>query len=556
MSVKSVLKSATAIDVAIFSALTIAITWPQAVSLGSLPDHHDAWFNVWRLAWIAHALATNPRQLFDANIFHPAAGTLAYSDAVLFQGAVAAPLIWCGLSPIVACNLLVLASFVFAGVACTALVRDLTGDSVAARLAGLAFACAPFRFDHYFHLELLWSGWLPLVARYGLRTVSAWRPRDVLLTALALLGQVLSCLYYGVIAGTVAAIAAASALVFARGAPLGRRAAMIALGAALLALPLAAYARPYLQASKTVGARTITETRAFDAAWVNYVAAPSSNHLYGWTYVRWGGNERQLFPGVVAVLLAGAAAFAASRRAPAATALALIVSLDLARGLHGVSFPLLRLVNPAVAGLRVPLRFHVFTVLALAVLVGLGAAAIRRRARPAFARALAPVAGLAMLVEYASAPLALLPTPVPPSPVFAQIARDPAAIVIHLPLPKPRGLPGRDPYYALLSIRHWRPIINGYSGFYPPDYRLALERAAEPSAGRAFDAALALGATHILIHVGQYTREELTAVEAALLNDPRLSPPARVDVAGEPVLLVRAAPANGRAASPPNKTPD
>jgi hypothetical protein len=555
MSVKSVLTSATAIDIAIFSALTIAVTWPQAVSLGSLPDHHDAWFNVWRLAWIAHALATSPRQLFDANIFHPAVGTLAYSDAVLFQGVAAAPLIWCGLSPVVACNLLVLASFVFAGVACTALVRDLTGDSVAARLAGMVFACSPFRFDHYFHLELLWSGWLPLAARYGLRTVSAWRPRDVLLTALALLGQVWSCLYYGVLAGTVAATGAAAALGLARGAPLRRRAAMIALGAAVLVLPLAAYARPYLQASKTVGARTIAETRAYDATWVNYLAAPSTNPLYGWTWRRWGGNERQLFPGIVAVLLAGAAAFAASRRPAAVTALALIASVDLARGLHGFSFPLLRLVNPAVAGLRVPLRFHVFTVLALAVLAGLGAAAIRRRARPAFARALAPVAGLAMLVEYASAP-PLLPTPVPSSPVFDQIARDPTAVVVHLPLPKPWALPGRDPYYVLLSIHHFRPLINGYSGFYPPDYRLALGRAAEPNAGRAFDAALALGATHILIHMEQCTREQLTAIEAAVLNDRRLAPPVRVDVAGEPVLLVRAAPARVGAASPPNKAPD
>ena len=31
-------------------------------------------FSMWRLAWIAHALATDPRHLFDANIFHPAKG--------------------------------------------------------------------------------------------------------------------------------------------------------------------------------------------------------------------------------------------------------------------------------------------------------------------------------------------------------------------------------------------------------------------------------------------------------------------------------------------------
>ena len=82
--------------VAALSAATVLLTWPQAVSLGSLPRHQDVLFSIWRLEWIAHAASHRGVRLFDANIFYPATGTLAYSDATLFEGVLAAPLIWAG----------------------------------------------------------------------------------------------------------------------------------------------------------------------------------------------------------------------------------------------------------------------------------------------------------------------------------------------------------------------------------------------------------------------------------------------------------------------------
>ena len=42
-----------------------------------LPGHSDALFSIWRLSWIAHAMARDPSHLFDANIFYPHTRTLA-----------------------------------------------------------------------------------------------------------------------------------------------------------------------------------------------------------------------------------------------------------------------------------------------------------------------------------------------------------------------------------------------------------------------------------------------------------------------------------------------
>ena len=93
----------------LFVALTVVMTWPQVEYLGTRArQHQDVYFNMWRLRWFAHALATAPSHLFDGNIFHPERRTLTYSDAMIVEGVVAAPLLWAGVPPVLVHNLLLL----------------------------------------------------------------------------------------------------------------------------------------------------------------------------------------------------------------------------------------------------------------------------------------------------------------------------------------------------------------------------------------------------------------------------------------------------------------
>ena len=87
------------------------MTWPLGrVTDAVVPASDDAYFSIWRLAWVAHQLPEDPRRLFDANIFHPATGTLAMSDAMLLVGALGIPLFKAGVNPAVIHNqLMVLA---------------------------------------------------------------------------------------------------------------------------------------------------------------------------------------------------------------------------------------------------------------------------------------------------------------------------------------------------------------------------------------------------------------------------------------------------------------
>ncbi len=91
----------------LFTALTVVMTWPQARDVAThASDHWDVNFNMWRLAWFAHALASAPSTIFDGNIFYPEPNVLTFSDAMVVEGLVAAPLLWAGVCPVFVHNAL------------------------------------------------------------------------------------------------------------------------------------------------------------------------------------------------------------------------------------------------------------------------------------------------------------------------------------------------------------------------------------------------------------------------------------------------------------------
>src|SRR5436190_14630796 len=56
-------------------------------------DTNDGRWSIWVVSWVAHALTTDPRQLFTANIFYPHTNALAFSEGNIFEGVIGAP-VW------------------------------------------------------------------------------------------------------------------------------------------------------------------------------------------------------------------------------------------------------------------------------------------------------------------------------------------------------------------------------------------------------------------------------------------------------------------------------
>ena len=114
--------------------LAVVHTWPLATDPATLSrnDNGDALLNEWILAWVAHQLPRAPLQLFQANIFYPAQDTLAFSEPLIVPALLGAPVRWLGGSPVLVHNLLLLAGLALTVFAGYALVREWTGDHLAA----------------------------------------------------------------------------------------------------------------------------------------------------------------------------------------------------------------------------------------------------------------------------------------------------------------------------------------------------------------------------------------------------------------------------------------
>ena len=233
------------------------VTYPQVRGLGtSVPYHSDPYFSMWRLAWVAHAIHTDPRALFEANIFYPAHDTLAYSDAMLLPGTALAPLFWAGMNPVLIYNLALLAAFALSGYAAFLLARALTGSVTGSIVAGVVYAFAPYRFCHYMHLELQMVFWIPIALLLAHRIVANGRARDGVMLGLTVAAQLLSSVYVGVFSLTYFAVLMPALLVLTGVRHPRRLLVATAVGATLTIAIVAPYGLAYRHAARDVGMRT------------------------------------------------------------------------------------------------------------------------------------------------------------------------------------------------------------------------------------------------------------------------------------------------------------
>jgi hypothetical protein len=167
---------------------------------------------------------------------------------------------------------------------------------------------------------------------------------------------------------------------------------------------------------------------------------------------------------------------------------------------------------PGFDGLRVPARFGVIQALMLAMLGAYGAHALARfRAGrvmvagacvflfieathiPFTTNGMAPVAGF-------TTPEARLYRPGRAPAVYREMGRQPSGSVV---LELPFGQPDYDLRAMFYSTVHWHPIVNGYSGVFPPHYALLTS---------------AFCATHAIVHEGAYLDDEGSLTSALLRN--------------------------------------
>ena len=504
----------------LFAALTIVMTWPQAARLASsAQEHQDVYFNMWRFAWVAHALASSPSHIFDGNIFYPEPRAMTFSDAMPVETAVAAPLLWAHLPPVLVHNLLLLAGIVLSAAGMFVLASRLTGSSAAGITAGIVFAFAPYRFEHYMHMELQWTVWMPWAFWALQRALNTGRLRDGALIGVFTALQFLSSIYYGIFLATLLALSAALLLCGVRGDGAKRRVLALLVAAVVGGAILAPYVLPYARTRQEVGSRSAEQVLEFGARPSSYLIATDTNLLYGARSAPRGRPERRLFPGVLVVMLAVVGLLL---RRPTDEAivylLAAVAAFEMSLGLRGYSFTFLYDHVPLFAALRAPSRLGIFVVFFLAILAAYGHAALESTISKRWAPALTAAIAAVLLLEYWVAPLRLVPFPNTAPPVYTWLAKQPHGVVAEFPMPRPDTLPGHEPRYAYMSTFHWMPLLNGYSGYYPRSYLTLLNDLRHFPSGTTVRALRDRGVRYIIVHASLYAPDDRGRVlwEAAM----------------------------------------
>ncbi len=156
-----------------YLVLAMAMTWPLTRELSTaLSDLGDPVHNAWILDWVGYALTHAPLDLYHAPLYYPGRWVLAYGENLIGVALLVLPFHIAGASPIALHNLAMLIGFALSGYGMFVLARLIVRSTAAALVAGVIFAFVPFKFDHLSHLQIITSGWLPLLLA---AVIAYWR---------------------------------------------------------------------------------------------------------------------------------------------------------------------------------------------------------------------------------------------------------------------------------------------------------------------------------------------------------------------------------------------
>ena len=497
----------------VFVALAVLHTWPLSGRPATLSLNHnaDAQQAAWTVSWIARTLPRDPANLFNGNIFAPEPRTLAYSDPLFVPALLVAPVRWLGGSPVLAFNLSLLAGLALTAWAAWFVVARWTGNGFAALTAG---ALASFNANALTRLPHLMAAhvWgMVLTMYFADRLVdssraTSWRAAAGLTSIVALTAA--TSVYWLAMSGIIVGVVLVVALALRR----WRQALVIAASAALggvLALPIL---WPYIQLASTGARRPLSAAAQFAATPAAYVTSLSHVHR-GWTSPLFKDELNVIFAGATAITLAIVGVTIALQRRGEMRRRIIVVTVVgtigavLSLGPATIVYRWLYDWFTPLQGLRAAVRFSYLYLLAVSLAAGFGLAWIAGRATSRRASQAIGIAALVLVtVEAALFPIKTTPFDGVPR-IYQLVARAPDPVMlVEVPFYPPQAV-HENGEYQLNATAHWRPLMNGTSGFTPASYRRRADSFWFFPRDWAIDAIKKEGATHVMVHLPRFGNE-------------------------------------------------
>ncbi len=385
-----------------YLAVAIAFTWPLVLHLGDrivLAESGDAWVHLWNSWWARFSLLNLHTHPYTTPLlFWPTGVNLFFHALDPFNGYLSTPFqLLFGL--VAAFNLVIFFELTLAGYGTFLLARYLTGQSGAALVAGLIYALSPLesRLLNLGQLELTSIQWLPLFALCFIKMLNRearpwlWRTLSVgLLLVLAF-----TTWYYLLYALLFAGVYVLYQLFRERGEWRKRWPGTLALSVGVLAVfgvLIAPVLLPTLREASSGSTQQPLFAVIYNSATLKGLFTTGPSALWGWFGSGTGNNPefRGNFLGYVTLALALLGLVSSFRRAWFWALIGVLFGLLALGPVFHLSFdpdwtPATAQNGPSLPGrllyslpfgniARVPLRFALVTMLALAVLAAYGLA--------------------------------------------------------------------------------------------------------------------------------------------------------------------------------------
>lgn len=522
----------------IYFLATAAITLPFITRLDqTLFNWGDALLQTWTLGWNAQQFLLDPLHLYDAPTFYPYPFTLAFTDTLMPQSALALPFILATDHLTLAHNLSILVAYVLNGATMYLLLRWWKLSYWGALAGGFIYAFGHYHLSHFGHLNLLSSQWLPLVLLFFDLAMERRQVGFFVLLGLTFILTALSAFYYAFFASVV--VLCYAAVRAWQGRRIAQRSAWLGIGAtfAVTALVLLPFGLPYISLSREFGlTRPLSELQRLSAVPASYLTIQSVNEPFT-QLIRLFPQvhpEAVLSPGIVALALALVGIIRRKAWQPATALIVIgaagfILSLGPAVQIGTFTIPLpnqfLYTNVPGFTGaMRAVSRWGLVVLFAVAGLAGFALDDLLRRIMPR--TWLVPVLSILLLGllywEYDQAPVRLMTGTLlreAPSPLYVWLKAQPAGAVVELPMGETGAGTANDFWYQYFTLLHRHRIVNGSSGFAPLTYEEIKRRLEHFPTAEGIELLRALDVRYVLLHTDALENRDGLPAQLVLYHD-------------------------------------
>lgn len=511
----------------------------------ALPNAVDPIFYAWNLSHNLQSISHGTRDLLNTNIFYPEGNTLAFSDTLYAQTIMTAPVIYITNNPVLAENIYIFSTFTLSALSMFFLSYFITKHMWASAVSGIFFAFSYPRLAQIGHLPMISSQWIPLFILFLLQYIKDGSWKHLLLTFLLYVLNITSSIYFGVFLLPVIVIA-----FIVEPIKWKRVFKSFFVWVIPMAIILAVCLYPYirLKAEYPTIKRSLEDTGRLSAQLSDYTTILPTSLIAHLGLYHLNTNEKPLYPTITVLLLALVGMIAGWKTYKKYILLfgitgltAFLLSFGPTLGRITMPYYYLYKIIPVFQFIRVPARFSIILVVALAVLAAIGLTTLLTK------KNMLLVMGIILalfLVEIWQIQTPSVDMPVGNSipPVYQWLAGKPdSTIIVELPLrPEWRGIPmeeqlmrtyretrdkdvyASETYRIYFSTIHHKRMINGYSGFFPQIYHDQAGILDNFPSAASIDLLTRQHIGYIIIHAWQYTDKNFSEIERQISQYPQL----------------------------------